>query len=58
MTEAVHTLVERCKAYPNFVLSSGCDIPPDAKWENIRAFFTAIENVWLENIFVEMLGES
>ena len=41
MTEAVHTLMERCKAYPNFVLSSGCDIPPDAKWNNIRAFFAA-----------------
>ena len=30
-----------CKAYPNFVLSSGCDIPPASKWENIDAFFEA-----------------
>lgn len=27
--------------YPNFVLSSGCDIPPLTPWENIRAFFEA-----------------
>lgn len=43
MTEAVHTLLNRCRTYPNFVLSSGCDIPPDAGWENIRAFFKAAE---------------
>lgn len=28
---------------PNFLISSGCDIPPHAKWENIDAFFGAIE---------------
>ena len=28
---------------PNFLISSGCDIPPHAKWENIDAFFAAIE---------------
>ncbi len=27
--------------YPNFVLSSGCDIPPLTPWQNIRAFFKA-----------------
>ena len=43
MTEAVRDLTDRCKNFPNFVLSSGCDIPPDAKWENIRAFFKAAE---------------
>ena len=41
MYEATRTLIERCAAYPNFILSSGCDIPPSAKWENIRAFFAA-----------------
>lgn len=34
-------LLERCSKYPNFVLSSGCDIPPAAPWENIDAFFAA-----------------
>ncbi len=36
---AVKELRAACAAYPNFVLSSGCDIPPAAKWENIDAFF-------------------
>lgn len=41
MREAVLTLRKRAAAYPNFVLSSGCDIPPHAKWDNIDAFFDA-----------------
>ena len=28
----------RCLKYPNFVLSSGCDIPSKSPWENIDAF--------------------
>ncbi|MBR2465591.1 MAG: uroporphyrinogen decarboxylase family protein [Clostridia bacterium] len=34
-------LLEKCAGYPNFVLSSGCDIPPMTPWENIDAFFKA-----------------
>lgn len=41
MKIAVLSLRNACAAYPNFVLSSGCDIPPAAKWENIDAFFKA-----------------
>lgn len=41
MTAAVRSLLDTCGTYPNFVLSSGCDIPPAAKWENIDAFFAA-----------------
>ena len=41
MRDAVLSLRKACAAYPNFVLSSGCDIPPAAKWENIDAFFAA-----------------
>ncbi len=37
-----------CKAYPNFVLSSGCDIPPTSKWENIDAFFEAAKEAAAE----------
>ena len=42
MTKAVRALVSRASVYDNFVLSSGCDIPPHAKWENIRAFVNAL----------------
>ena len=36
-------LLEATKAYPHFVLSSGCDIPPGTPIENISAFFEALE---------------
>ncbi len=35
-------VMEACCKYPNFVISSGCDIPPMSKWENIDAFFEAV----------------
>lgn len=41
--KATTALMEKCcAAHPNFVISSGCDIPPMAKWENIDAFFGAV----------------
>ena len=43
MTAAVTALLEKTERYRNFVLSSGCDIPPNAKWDNIRAFVNARE---------------
>ena len=42
MTAAVRDLLARCGNYRNFVLSSGCDIPAHADWDNIRAFFEAL----------------
>ncbi|MBE7044671.1 MAG: methyltransferase [Ruminococcaceae bacterium] len=35
-----------CPRYPNFVISSGCDIPPMSKWENIHAYFNAIQEYY------------
>lgn len=43
MREATLALMRECAAYPNFVPSSGCDIPYHARWENIDAFFAAVE---------------
>ncbi|MDD2560435.1 MAG: uroporphyrinogen decarboxylase family protein [Bacteroidales bacterium] len=34
-------LLDKAKSYRNFVLSSGCDIPPHTPLENIAAFFEA-----------------
>lgn len=42
-------LMERCCKYPNFVISSGCDIPPETPLKNIQAFFDAIEEFYSEN---------
>lgn len=37
-------LLRATAPWPNFVLSSGCDVPPGVKMENIRAFFRALED--------------
>lgn len=34
-------ILEKCSSYPNFVISTGCDVPPMSPWENIDAFFKA-----------------
>ena len=44
--EETLALLGRCSKYPNFVLSSGCDIPPMTPWENIDAFFAASDEFY------------
>lgn len=39
-------LLERCGKYPNFVIASGCDIPPMSPLENIQAFFDTVEEFY------------
>lgn len=36
--QAVDTLIQKCGSYENFWLSTGCDVPPDASWENLVEF--------------------
>ena len=43
ITSATKDLMAKCGSYKNFVPSSGCDIPAHAKWENIHAFFKAVQ---------------
>ena len=40
-------LLGRCAKYPNFILSTGCDVPPMTPWANIKAFFNASEEFYL-----------
>jgi uroporphyrinogen decarboxylase len=35
---SVRELLDTMEAYPNFILSTGCDIPPDTPFDNIAAF--------------------
>lgn len=37
------SLLEQCGIHNNFVLSSGCDIPPETSKSNIDAFFEALK---------------
>ena len=44
--EATLKVTNECGNAPNFVISSGCDIPPSSAWENIDAFFAAVEEYY------------
>lgn len=39
-------VMEECSHAPNFVISSGCDIPPMSPWTNIEAFFAAVNEFY------------
>lgn len=41
--QATRQLIDSCREFPNFVLSTGCDTPPHTPLENIEAMFEAIE---------------
>jgi len=43
-TVYAHTLAlaQAVKAYPNFILSSGCDLPPGTPVRNLEAFYQAV----------------
>jgi uroporphyrinogen decarboxylase len=41
--EKTAELLHAMERYPNFVISSGCDIPPGTPLENINAFFEALD---------------
>lgn len=44
--EATLRLLRECSIYPNFVISTGCDVPPAAAWDNIDAFFSAVDEFY------------
>ena len=44
--EATLNVLKDCGSYKNFVISSGCDIPPMSRWENIDAFFKAVKDFY------------
>lgn len=45
--EATLEVMKKCCSYPNFIISSGCDIPPKSPWQNINAFFDAVEEFYV-----------
>ena len=44
--KATLELMEKCNKYPNFIISSGCDIPPMSPWDNINAFFDGVKEFY------------
>jgi uroporphyrinogen decarboxylase len=51
--DEVNSQLERifaeCGKYDNFMISSGCDIPADSKWENIDAYFEKVSELYAED---------
>lgn len=43
VASATRDLLNRAAGYPNFVVSSGCDTPPQVPFENIEAFYKTVE---------------
>ena len=41
---AVSNLLEKTSEYGNFILSTGCDVPPRTPLENIEAFYQALKD--------------
>ena len=39
--KATTELMEQMRPYPNFILSTGCDLPPETPIENMKAFMQA-----------------
>lgn len=44
--EATLKLLFDTEKYSNFIISSGCDIPPLSSWENIDSFFAAVDDFY------------
>lgn len=40
----IKKIISECGKYDNFILSTGCDVPPDTGIESIEAYFSATEN--------------
>ncbi len=42
----VEKVYNDCNQFENFMISSGCDIPAQAKWENIDAYFNKVKELY------------
>ncbi|MDQ7817895.1 MAG: uroporphyrinogen decarboxylase family protein [Melioribacteraceae bacterium] len=46
ITNSTRSLLKQMSRYPNWLISSGCDIPPMTPLANIDAFFNTIQNFY------------
>jgi uroporphyrinogen decarboxylase len=44
---ATTELLRECSGHKNFIISSGCDIPPMSPWANIDSFFKAVKDFYM-----------
>ncbi len=46
ITNRINELLDECNKYDNFIISTGCDIPPMTKWDNIKIYFKSITDYY------------
>ena len=39
-------VMQKCRGHANFVISSGCDIPPKTPWRNLNKFFETVREYY------------
>jgi len=42
----VQRVYDECSTFDNFMISTGCDVPAAAKWENINAYFEKVSELY------------
>lgn len=48
-------LLETCREHSNFLISSGCDVPPLTDWENIDSFFNTVQAFYYRQKLFDMV---
>ena len=56
MRRATQALMQKCMRFDNFVISSGCDVPGDTDWDNIRQFFLTVELEYKKRMLLDKLS--
>lgn len=54
--EQTMKVLEDCTRYRNFIISSGCDIPPLTDWDNIQAFFDTVDNFYYKKRLLKLIA--
>lgn len=44
--DRTRAVFDECRGFDNFMLSTGCDVPAHAKWENINAYFDTVSTLY------------
>lgn len=55
LMHATTRLLNECGAYNNFIISSGCDIPPYTDFDNIDAFFENVQSYYYRQRLWDMI---
>ena len=57
MRRATQALLAQCLKYDNFMISSGCDVPGDTDFGNIKQFFLTVELEYKKRMLLDKLNQ-